>query len=231
MLDDSKQKIKLFRTQQEMNQNLQQTKVLKKKEVEKLNDDILDLKEQLGKLEAETQPDIFKNMKQITKQKKFNIELNRLKEQQAPGKTDEAISRLIVPYLQGLDVDINDWLKDNGYAPIYPIDMKKVLLEKEELNHQNDLIEKEKKLDGEIEGSKQKCKDVKVKIREYQEQQERIRAHNAVLQQNQLDLNDLEQQMIETLNDEGIPLEDFVSAVLYKKEKQVNFEKVFSGTA
>ena len=50
---------------------------------------------------------------------------------------------------------------------------------------------------------------------------------NTLLQEDMMDLNNLEQQMIETLANEGIPQKDFIEAVLYGKRDQLNFDKAF----
>ena len=48
---------------------------------------------------------------------------------------------------------------------------------------------------------------------------------NKLLEEDMLDLNNLEQQMIQTLENENITYEDFIDRILYKKKEQLNFEK------
>lgn len=79
----------------------------------------------------------------------------------------------------------------------------------------------------ELESSQRRREDIREKIKDYKERQEVMKRLNTLLQEDMMDLNNLEQQMIETLENEGIPQKDFIEAVLYGKREQLNFEKAY----
>ena len=129
--------------------------------------------------------------------------------------------------MNAMNEECDQWLKDNGYAPILTVDIKKMLLQKEERDQQLELQRKETELKQELDNSQRRRADIRKKIDEYKEEQVKMKRLNTLLQEDMMDLNNLEQQMMKTLEDEGIPQEDFVETILYGKRDQLNFEKAY----
>lgn len=55
---ESKQKTELLETEKELHANLKESQMLKQQEIERINEEILDLKEQVDKVKTETEPEI-----------------------------------------------------------------------------------------------------------------------------------------------------------------------------
>ena len=123
---EARQKTELLETEKELHANLKQSQSLKQREIEQINEEILDLKEQLEKVKTETEPQIQKNTQAAEVQDKFHREfVARLRNMEA-GKPDEKfVSELLEPHISAMDEETSQWLKDNGYAPILPVDIQK----------------------------------------------------------------------------------------------------------
>ena len=96
------------------------------------------------------------------------------------------------PQIEQLSNETDQWLKDNGYCPILTVDIKKMLLQHDKKTQQDQLKFQELSCSQELENSKARRRELKLKIDEYKKEQERMKKLNKLLEEDMLDLNNLE---------------------------------------
>ena len=68
----------------------------------------------------------------------------RLRNMEAGQPDEKFVSEFLEPHVNQMNEETGQWLKDNGYAPILPVDIQKWLLQQEEKNQQDELRSKER---------------------------------------------------------------------------------------
>ena len=150
-------------------------------------------------------------------QKEFKARLAKLPKNEP---NQAFFQEFLQPKVDSLNEETYEWLNKNGYHDILTTQIRQMRLKEEDQNQHAELIEKEKKARQELESSKKEREDIKEKIRTYQVEGTKLDRLHKLLEEDMLDLNNIEQQMVQTLECEFIDREDLIGRILWEKRNE-----------
>ena len=151
--------------------------------------------------------------------------LKRLGEVTVDGEDDQGVLSVITSHLSEHQEASDQWLRHHDYLPVLSLDTKKLIKQKEAADEQQKEDARIESLENEVRNKNRSKRELRRGIEELRVQQKESLKYLNLLQSLSLDLNDMEGQMTSLMADEGLPYEDFVEAILWRKLREQSMEE------